>query len=495
MKIKGLRWWTISLIALVTIINYIDRNALSIMWPQISKEFNLTKEHYTMIVSFFMAAYAVSQSVSGKIYDMIGTRLGFVFSICIWSISSGLHSISGGLFSFATLRCFLGFGEAGNWPGAAKSNAEWFPTKERAFAQGIFNAGASIGAIISAPLIAFLFTTFGWRATFPIIASFGLLWLIPWLLINKGVPSNNPYITEAEKEYILRGQQGNTNNDDKPLSWKSLLRIKQSYALIISRFFLDPIWWMFVAWLPIYLSEKFHFDVKQIGLFAWVPYVGAAAGSLIGGWISGFLISKGWTLNKARKFAILAGGIICFPALLLTANANEPLQAVLLIAVILFGFQFSINNIQTLPGDYLTGKNVGSLSGLGGAAASIGVLICMWFVPWLSKISWSYFFFMGAVLVPLGIASLFIFSGDIQKLELINDVGFVGTERKSDFPKFAVATTGGFFTCAMTTLLSIATNGVIPGGFFVGLIGFVLGYLITILAVSLRSNKEFDSDK
>lgn len=174
-QVKGLRWYIIGLIAIVTIINYIDRNALSIMWPSISKDLNLSKDDYKWIVILFMSAYAISQSVSGKIYDKIGTRLGFVFSILIWSFSSGLHGISNSLSTFGALRGTLGFGEAGNWPGATKSVAEWHPVKERAFAQGIFNAGASIGGIISPLLIAFLYTNFGWRVTFPVIATFSLL--------------------------------------------------------------------------------------------------------------------------------------------------------------------------------------------------------------------------------------------------------------------------------------------------------------------------------
>jgi ACS family hexuronate transporter-like MFS transporter len=418
MKIRGLRWWIIVLIGLVTVVNYIDRNALSIMWPTISKDLGLSKDDYKLILTFFMSAYMISQSVSGRIYDIIGTRLGFVFSICIWSLSSGLHSIASSFGFLATIRSTLGFGEAGNWPGAAKSNAEWFPVKERALAQGIFNAGASVGAIISAPLIATLYSTFGWRATFPIIASFGFLWLVPWLFINRGTPEKTKFLTDAEREYILGGKpKSAAGTTEKPLKWGQLLKIKQSYSVIVSRFFLDPIWWMFVAWLPIYLFEKFHFDIKQIGLFGWVPYVGAAAGSLLSGWISGKFIKSGWTVNKVRKSTITVGGIICFTALIFAASAAEPLSAVLLIAGILFGFQFAINNIQTLPSDFLSGKSVGSLAGLGGAAASLGTIICMWFVPWLSKISWYYFFIMGAVLVPIGLAAVFIFAGTINKLD------------------------------------------------------------------------------
>jgi len=424
-KIKGLRWWIIGLIALVTVINYIDRNALAIMWPGISQELGLSKDQYALIITFFMIAYAISQSVSGKIYDKIGTRFGFVFSIIIWAFSSGLHGFSQGLTSFAALRASLGFGEAGNWPGAVKSNAEWFPPKERALAQGIFNAGASVGAVISAPLIAVLYVSLGWRVTFPVIATFSLIWLIPWLIINKGIPQKHPWITDEEKEYIEEGQKANmpanTSSNERVLTWRELLTYKQTYSVIVSRFFLDPIWWIFVSWLPIYLNEKFKFDVKQIGAFAWVPYVGAAAGSLAGGWFSGHFMSKGWSVNKARKWAVVIGNIICFPPLIISAYAGTPLIAVLLIAVILFGFQFSINNIQTMPSDYLTGKSVGSLAGLGGTSAVLGVLITMWLVPYLTRDNnWAPVFIMGAIIIPLGVASMFLFSGKIKRIELKN---------------------------------------------------------------------------
>lgn len=421
-KIKGLRWWIISLIALVTVINYIDRNALAIMWPSIASDLGLSKEDYALILTFFMVAYAISQSVSGKLYDRIGTRKGFILSIMVWSISSAFHGLATSLVSFAVLRLALGFGEAGVWPGAAKSNAEWHPTKERAFAQGMFNAGASLGAIVSAPLIVFFYSFLGWKLTFPIIATFSLLWIIPWWIINKNIPKQHPWITDEEKEYILSGQKSSVDSinpqDERKLSWKELLGYKQSYSVIVTRFFIDPIWFLFLSWLPLYLSEKFNFDVKQIGLFAWVPYVGAAIGSLFGGWVSGYLIGRGWALNKARKVTIIGGLLLCLPTLIITAYAQTPITAVILIAIILFGFQITINNVQTLPSDFFSGKSVGSLAGLGGTAGVGGVLITMWLVPYLTQTSWTPFFIMGAALVPVGIVSVLFFSGEIKKVKL-----------------------------------------------------------------------------
>ena len=422
MKLKGLRWMVVGLIGFATVINYIDRNALAVMWPGISDELGLGKEDYALVLTFFMISYALGQSVFGKIFDMIGTRMGFLLSIVVWSVSIALHAVARSVVSLSIFRFMLGFGEAGNWPGATKANAEWFPIKERALAQGIFNAGASVGAIISPPLVALLYVFIGWKATFIAIGALGFVWVVPWLILYKSGPDTHPWITDEERNYILSGQKkldasGNETEDFAP-GWLEMMRYKETWSVVLSRFFLDPVWWLFVSWLPIYLADRFGFDVKQIGMFAWVPFVGAAAGSLIGGWMSGYLLRKGWSINAARKLVITLGGALMLPALLLTATATTPMIAVLLIAVILFGFQMAIGNIQTLPSDYFSGKSVGSLAGLSGTAAVAGTLITIWIVPVITKISYVPFFVMGAALVPLSIAAIWFLSGHIAPVKM-----------------------------------------------------------------------------
>lgn len=422
MKLKGLRWMVVGLIGFATVINYIDRNALAVMWPGISDELGFGKEEYALVLTFFMISYALGQSVFGKIFDMIGTRMGFVLSIVVWSVSIALHAVAKSVVSFSIFRFTLGFGEAGNWPGATKANAEWFPIKERALAQGIFNAGASVGAIISPPLVALLYVFIGWKATFIAIGVLGFIWVIPWLILYKSGPDTHPWITEEERNYILTGQKklddsGNEAEEFAP-GWLEMMRYKETWSVVLSRFFLDPVWWLFVSWLPIYLADRFGFDVKQIGMFAWVPFVGAAIGSLFGGWMSGYLLRKGWSVNAARKLVITLGGVLMLPALLLTATAATPMIAVLLIAVILFGFQMAIGNIQTLPSDYFAGKSVGSLAGLSGTAAVVGTLITIWIVPVITKVSYVPFFVMGAALVPLSIAAIWFLSGRIAPVKM-----------------------------------------------------------------------------
>ena len=202
-----LRWVVVSLVAIATVINYVDRNALAIMWVEIGPELGMDEFDYARLIMVFMVGYAIGQALFGKIFDMIGTRLGFVLAIVIWSVSIMLHAVTRSFAALAAMRFTLAFGEAGNWPGATKSNAEWFPIRERALAQGIFNSGASLGAVISAPAIALLYLQFGWKATFVIIGVFGFVWLVPWLLIFKAPPDRHPWLSAEEREYILTGQR------------------------------------------------------------------------------------------------------------------------------------------------------------------------------------------------------------------------------------------------------------------------------------------------
>jgi MFS transporter, ACS family, hexuronate transporter len=424
MQVKGLRWYVIGLIALATIINYIDRTAINILWPYIYKDFGISeadsKDALKLITTFFMIAYALGQTLTGKMMDAIGTRLGFVISIIGWSISIALHAFARTLASFNVFRFFLGLTEAGNWPGAAKSNAEWFPAKERAIAQGIFGAGASLGSVVAAPFIASLYLAFGWQATFIGIGALGLIWIIPWLVINKNTPDKHPWISPEEKAHIL---DRNINSkaavaDEKVYSWTQLLNFRNTWGIITSRFFIDPVWWMFVTWLPFFLKEQFGFDIKQVGAFAWVPYLFAAIGGLAGGFYSSSRIRKGVPAIKARKTAITAGSAIMLVSLAAIAFYLDQLQehvsvAIALISSTLFGFQFLINNLQTLPADYFHGKNVGTVAGMGGTAAVAGTLIVTWLVPWLTQTSYTSFFILAALMVPLAwICILYIKSNE-----------------------------------------------------------------------------------
>ncbi|MEC7742070.1 MAG: MFS transporter [Pseudomonadota bacterium] len=420
-KSKGkLRYWIVGLVALATIINYIDRGALAVLWPEISEELGLTKVEYAVIINVFTFAYAFGQTIFGKIFDWIGVRLGFVLAIAAWSIATMLHAVAGGLTSFAVFRGLLGVSEAGNWPGATKANAEWFPINERAFAQGIFNSGAAIGGIVSAPIVGLLFVFLGsWQATFVAIGILGLLWLVPWLIVYKSGPDAHPWISEEERQFILTGQRNKDVDDvaDYAPGSGEILSRKESWGVIMASFFLDPIWWLFVGWLPLYLNETYGFGVEEIATYAAVPYIGAMFGAWFGGLLAQNRIQAGWTVNRTRKFVIGLGGAIMLVSLLATTQAATPLIAVLLMAAILFGFQTAVGNIQTLPSDFYSGNSVGTLAGYAGTAAKLAVVGLNFLIPIITVDSYAPAFVVGAGLAIMTVLSVLVLCPEIKPLK------------------------------------------------------------------------------
>ncbi len=436
MNIKGLRWWVITLIALATIINYIDRQALSVLWPAIVEDLFPDesalerKQIYANISIVFVFSYAFGQAIFGKIFDWIGTRIGFVLSIGVWSLATIAHAFAQGMLSFSIFRGILGIAEAGNWPGATKGNAEWFPTKERALAQGIFNSGAAIGGIIAFPIIGYLTVHFNWQAVFTIVGVMGLLWLLPWLIIVKAPPAMHAWITDEEKEYILSGQRETAETDGNESlktfdeynpTTKEILSRKQSWGVIVASAAIDPIWWLFVFWIPIYLNEVYGMNVTEIGIYGWVPYVGAMLGAWFGGLLAQNRISAGWSTDKTRKLVITLGCLIMLPALLAMSNPGGPTVAVLIMAVILFGFQTAIGNVQTLPSDLFGKKAVGTLSGFAGMAAKLGAVGLTSLVPWLTADgNYTPAFVIGASLAIIAIASIWFLIPKIERLKPIH---------------------------------------------------------------------------
>ena len=384
------------------------------MWPYIYKDFGISdgasKNALALITTFFLVAYALGHTFAGKLMDKIGTRFGMTFAIVGWSVSISLHSLARALFSFNIFRFFLGFFEAGNWPGATKNNAEWFPPQERAIAQGIFGASTAIGSVIAGPVIALLFLAYGWESTFFSIGGLGLLWTIPWLIINKASPEKHPWLTEVEQEHILSNSTRDSIASPQAgltYTWRQLLRFKNTWGILLGRFFLDPVWWLFITWLPTFLKEQFLFDIKQIAAFSWFPYLLAALGGIAGGYFSFKFIHKGIKAAIVRNRAITIGCIIMFLSLALLGIFVETLKShpyllMFIIGLALFGFQFLISNLQTLPSDFYKGSNVGTVAGMGGTAAVLGTLATTWLVPLITQVSYSSFFFLGCILVPLG---------------------------------------------------------------------------------------------
>jgi ACS family hexuronate transporter-like MFS transporter len=411
-----LRWLMVGLVFLATLINYVDRLALSVLAPVITSDLGLSNLQFGGIATWFLLAYTVSQGLSGRLYDAVGTRLGFAISVTVWSAAAMATATARTVASLSAFRFLLGLGEAGNWPGAAKAVAEWFPVRERAFGMAIFNSGAALGAVLAPPLIVWLQIHYGWQATFLLTGGLGLAWLGLWLLCYR-TPDRHPWITDRERRLIAEGQRpaGTTVPEAAaPRRWRELLRHRQVWAIVLARLVVDPTWWLYITWLPKYLHDARGFTLTQIGLYAWVPYLAADAGSLLGGWLSGHLIARGWSVDRARK-AVIAGAALLMPAGVLAVRADDAMDALALMCVVLFAFQVWINNVQTLPSDFFARASVASVAGLGGVGAGIGSMIFTFGTGWVVD-HWSYtpVFTAAGLLGPIGTAVLFALAGRVQ---------------------------------------------------------------------------------
>jgi len=373
------------LIFIATVINYIDRTAFALLWPEMGKDLGMDNSDYALMLNVFMFTYAASKFISGRLYDQIGTRIGFVFSIVVWSAAAAFHALARGIVSLSLVRGLLGLGEAGLWPGAVKSNGEWFPVKQRALAQGIFNAGASIGNVVAPVIIVYLYAQFGWKSTYVILGALGLLWVIPWLIINKSKPKDHPWITEGERNMLLNDRKENNDvavEGSKSLSVPKILSYKEPWGILLCRFFIEPIWWFFAGWMPIYLNSKFGLSIEEIGKTMWISYLMAAAGGILGGLFTEEIIKRTST-DFGRKASIVIGSlliIIGFVSIILFVNDSNYMTFIYLAGIALFGFQFAIGNIQTLSSDLFRGPSVGTLAGLAGTVAAFSPMIMNWFI-------------------------------------------------------------------------------------------------------------------
>ena len=354
-----LRWVMISFVLVATIINYLDRQTLSVVAPALREEFKMSNESYGYVLSAFMLAYTISNGVSGLLLDRLGTRLGYALCMAWWSTAGILHALVTGPWSLAGFRFLLGIGEAGNWPAGVKVVAEWFPAKERALAAGIFNSGAAIGAIIAPPLVAWLALKFSWQTAFIVVGLTGYVWLAVWWLVYR-----TPATVQAE--VIAR-----------PATPWRLLRTRFLGVLTLSKVFLDPVWYFYIFWFPQYLKSVHGFDLARIGMTAWIPFVTADLGNLVGGWLTGRLIRNGVPSSQARKsvvaiFALLMTSAI--PAILVT----NVWASVAWISVATFGYTGYNSNALAFPPDVFPRNMVASVWGLASMGSGFGGMLFSW---------------------------------------------------------------------------------------------------------------------
>jgi ACS family hexuronate transporter-like MFS transporter len=380
-KIGNYRWFIAFLLFGATTINYIDRQIFGLLKPELEKVFSWTETDYSRIVMAFTFCYALGMLLYGKVIDRIGTKLGYTISVTVWSISAMLHAFVKSTFGFGVVRALLGLGESGNYPAGVKTTAEWFPNKERALAIGILDSGSNIGACVGPILVPWLLALYGWQAAFIVTGSLGFIWLIVWRVFYF-IPSKQNRLSKAEFEYI-NSDPGITEIDGSgSASWGSLLRMKQTWAFIAGKFFTDPIWFFFLFWLPSYFNSSFHLDLKKPSLPLVIVYAGTMIGSIGGGYLSSWLIKKGWTVSKARKTALLVSAICVLP-IIATRFATDMWLVVGLISLSVAANQAWSANIFAIVPDMFPKRAVSSVVGLGGMAGAVGSFLFPIFIGYI----------------------------------------------------------------------------------------------------------------
>jgi MFS transporter, ACS family, hexuronate transporter len=370
--IPSLRWWIGAILFASTVINYIDRQTLSILAPYLKDDHHWTNVDYANIAIAFRLAYSLGQTVCGRLMDKIGTRRGLTISITWYSIVSILTSLANGLSSFMVFRFLLGAGESANWPGASKAVSEWFPKRERGLATALYDSGSSIGGALAPLLILPVYLHWGWRAAFVIPGLLGFVWLIAWRWLYYR-PQEHPRVSDAERKMILADVGEPENRERAGLRWRDLLRLPQTWGTIISKALTDPVWFFVTDWFPIYLVAK-GIPLKGGLVAVWIPFLAADLGNFFGGWSSGFLIRRGWPLGAARKALIIFGGIgvtLLIPTIF-TVNLY---LITLLFALATFSYASFSTMANVLPVDLFKSDSVASVSGLSGTAAGIGTII------------------------------------------------------------------------------------------------------------------------
>jgi ACS family hexuronate transporter-like MFS transporter len=380
-KVGNYRWFIAFLLFGATTINYIDRQIFGLLKPELERTFSWTETDYSRIVMAFTACYALGLLFYGKVIDRIGTKLGYTISVTVWSISAMLHALVSSTFGFAVVRGLLGLGESGNYPGGVKTTSEWFPKKERALAIGILDSGSNIGACVGPILVPWLLVTYGWQAAFIITGSLGFLWLIAWRICYF-VPTKQARLSKAELDYINSGQEDAEEATTGNISWGQLLKLRQTWAFIAGKFFTDPIWFFFLFWLPSYFNTSFNLDLKKPSLPLVIVYAGTMIGSLGGGYLSSWLIKKGWTVNKARKTALLVSAF-CVVPIIATRYASDMWVVVGLISLSVAANQAWSANIFAIVPDMFPKRAVSSVVGLGGMAGAIGSVLFPIFIGFI----------------------------------------------------------------------------------------------------------------
>ena len=413
-KVGHFRWSIVALIFFATTINYIDRQVLGILAPVLQKEIGWDEVDYGYIVTAFTAAYAIGLVVVGRLIDRFGTKIGYSLVIFGWSIAAMFHAAASSVVGFASARFALGLSEAGNFPAAIKTVAEWFPKKERAFATGIFNSGSNIGVIVASFSVPWITITFGWQEAFIATGALGFIWLIFWWILYVK-PEQHKKLSKKELEYILSDPAETTVK----IPWLQLIKYKQTWAFAIGKFLTDPIWWFYLYWIPKFFYKNYGVTLDKIGLPLIIIYIMADIGSVGGGWLSSFFIKRGSSVNKGRKAAMLIMAL-CVTPIVFASQASDVWVAVALLGLATAAHQGWSANLFTTVSDLFPKKAVASVVGFGGMAGAIGGMLIATFAGFILQLTGSYvwlFIISGSVYL----IAFFIFNLLVPKLEPIKE--------------------------------------------------------------------------
>ena len=380
------RWRICALCFFATTINYVDRQVLGVLAPYLQQHvFFWTEIQYSNLVNAFQGAYAIGLLLAGRFVDRVGTRIGYAVSIGIWSLATMGTAAARGVLGFGVARFFLGIGESGNFPSSIKTVAEWFPKRERALATGIFNSGANIGAVVAPIVVPWLTVNYGWQSAFLLTGAISALWIIPWVVMYRP-PQNHPGVSAAELNYI---QSDPPEPSAAKIPWATLLGYRQTWAFLIGKFMTDPIWWFVMFWLPKFLNAKYSLTLTELGWPLVIVYNFATVGSIAGGWLSAHFLKRGWTVNRARKTAMLICAL-CVVPISFAASASKLWVAVMLVGLATAAHQGWSANLFTLPADTFPKRAVGSVVGIGGFGGAIGGMVIATFTGVVLQFTHSY---------------------------------------------------------------------------------------------------------
>ena len=383
-RIGKYRWTICTLLFFATTINYLDRAVISLLKSDLEIIFNWTESDYADIVIVFQLAYAIGMLLAGRFIDKAGTKIGYAVSLTLWSIASIGHAAVRSTLGFFIARAALGISEAGNFPAAIKTTAEWFPKKERALATGIFNAGANVGAILAPLTVPFIAAKYGWQEAFIITGSFGFIWLIFWFIFYE-VPQKQRRLSKAEYDYIHSdldeqasplAATGSDSTTEKRVPWLTILKYNQTWAFILGKFITDPIWWFFLFWLPAFLKAQYGLTGTDIAVPVAVVYTMSSFGSVFGGWLPFYFIKRGWPVFKARKTSMLIYAALVLPVVFAQWLGDANMWfAILIIGLATSCHQAWSANIFTTVSDMFPKKTIASVTGMGGMAGALGGIL------------------------------------------------------------------------------------------------------------------------